>query len=530
MAQAVGGALTRTLRRHEQRIVLLAAALVLFVAALLPLVWLFGELPAAGRAAFALLGTSRLWLLLLRSLLLSAAVTAVSLGIGIPLGLLIGRMDVPGRRLLWVIHGFGMFLPPFVLALGWFHLLGRTGLVGNEMTAAALFSEMGLIAVLGLTFAPIITSLVALGAMGVDASLEEAARVVARPWRVATRILVPAAWPAVALGAIIVYALALSELGVPMFLRVDVFPAAVFARLGGVDYAPGEAFALALPVVPVAVGLLWLERRFAGRRSFAVLGLRGAAREPLPLGRFRGAVSVAAWLVALLSAAPIVALSLRAGAGVEVGAVLQWAGQAPLNSILAASLAASSIALLGLLIGHAVARKLAGAWALDSLAVLSFVMPSAVLGVGLIAVWNRQGVEGIYGSLAIVVIGFIARYAIVGVRVMASVVTQSPVSFEEAAASFGAGFSRRLLRLVLPLHARGMGFAWLLAMVFCLRDVETVVLFYPPGREPLTVRIFTLEANGPPGIVAGLGLLHVVITAAVLAAGGALLFARRRVT
>ena len=193
------------------------------------------------------------------------------------------------------------------------------------------------------TFAPIITSLVALGTMGVDASLEEAARVVARPWRVATRILLPAARPAVALGAIVVYALALSELGVPMFLRVDVFPAAVFARLGGVDHAPGEAFALALPVVPVALGLLWLERRFAGRRSFAVLGLRGTAREPLPLGRWRGAVSVVVWLVAVLSAAPIVALAIRAGAVVDVGAVFQWAGEAPLNGILAASLAAISL-------------------------------------------------------------------------------------------------------------------------------------------------------------------------------------------
>ena len=80
---------------------------------------------------------------------------------------------------------------------------------------------------------------------------------------------------------------------------------------------------------------------------------------------------------------------------------------------------------------------------------------------------------------------------------------------------------------MLPVHLRGVVFAWLLALVFCLRDLETVVLFYPPGREPLTVRIFTLEANGPPGVVAGLSLLHVAITAAALAVGGLLLRRRR---
>src|SRR5207244_11384105 len=98
---------------------------------------------------------------------------------------------------------------------------------------------------------------------------------VARPWQVSTRILLPAARPAIALAAIVVFALALSELGVPMFLRVDVFPAAVFARLGGIEYAPGEAFVLVLPLVPIALFLLVLERRFVGARSFSVAGLRG---------------------------------------------------------------------------------------------------------------------------------------------------------------------------------------------------------------------------------------------------------------
>jgi iron(III) transport system permease protein len=103
-----------------------------------------------------------------------------------------------------------------------------------------------------------------------------------------------------------------------------------------------------------------------------------------------------------------------------------------------------------------------------------------------------------------------------------------PVDLEQAAATSGAGFGRRLLRIVLPLNARAVGFAWLLALLFCLRDLETAVLFYPPGGEPLPVRILTLEANGPEPVVAGLALLHVGMTALVLAAGAALLarFAR----
>ena len=500
--------------------------MLLAIAALLPLVALAAELPTAGQAVFAVLGARRPWELLLRSAGFSALVTAVALAVGVPLGVLLARFALPGRRALWLIHLFPLLLPPFVPALGWFHLLGRNGVVGNEVTARALFSGAGLVWVLSLTFAPVCTTLVALAVMGVDAPLEEAARLVARPLRVATRILVPAARPAIALSAIVVFALTLSELAVPMFLRVEVFPAAVFARLGGIDYAPGEALALALPLLPLGLLLLFLERRTVGPRSFAVAGLHGMARSALPLGRWRPLVTVVAWMVGLLSVAPIAVLGMRAAAGSGLAALPRWLGQAPWNSLLSGAVAATVIAAVGLVLGHAAARRLPGATALDAVSMLAFLVPAPILGVGLIAVWNRAATQAIYGSIAILAIGFVARYTVVGVRTVSSVVLQSPRNLEESAATCGAGFARRLFRIVLPTNARGVVLGWLLALVFCLRDLETAVLFYPAGREPLTVRLFTLEANGPPAVVAGLAVTQVALTAGVLALG-ALVFARR---
>ena len=151
-----------------------------------------------------------------------------------------------------------------------------------------------------------------------------------------------------------------------------------------------------------------------------------------------------------------------------------------------------------------------------------------MLGVGLIGVWNHRATQAIYGTIAILVVGCVARYSVVGIRTVAAVVAQSPVHLEEAAAASGAGFLRRLFRIVLPVNARGVGFAWVLALVFCLRDLETAVLFYPAGRAPLTVRIFTLEANGPEAVVAALSVTHIAITAAALVLGAAFLAAGKR--
>src|SRR3546814_8606851 len=98
-------------------------------------------------------------------------------------------------------------------------------------------------------------------------SSDLAARVTASPGRVAMRILLPSARPAIALAGIVVAALSLSEVGVPTFLRARTYAAAVFARLGGIDFAPAEALLLTLPVLALTAILLVAERWTAGGRS-----------------------------------------------------------------------------------------------------------------------------------------------------------------------------------------------------------------------------------------------------------------------
>jgi iron(III) transport system permease protein len=252
------------------------------------------------------------------------------------------------------------------------------------------------------------------------------------------------------------------------------------------------------------------------------------AREPITLGPWRPVASLAAWLTVILALAPLLVLGLVAVRGGGLTVLPRWVGLAPWNSLLSGAVAATVIAALGFVLGHAAARRIRGATGLDALAMLAFITPAPVLGVGLIAVWNRSWSQVVYGSLAILVVGFVARYTVIGLRTVSSVILQSPRDLEEAAASAGAGAWRRLVRIVLPLNAGGVVAGWLFGFLFCVRDVETAVLFYPAGREPLTVRLFTLEANGPPAVVAGLAVTQVAVTAGVLCLG-ALAFSSRRV-
>jgi iron(III) transport system permease protein len=528
MASTVGRALTGSTRKNRWRrlqapLVVGGSAALLGIVELPPLFQVGREL-FASLDALGLLLEGRLWWLLLRSLLLAGAVTAASAFVGVPLGVLFARATLPFRRALFGTHLAIAFLPPFLPALGWFHLFGSHGLVGGGLSARLLFSDLGAVLVQTCCFAPIVTALTALGVRGVDASLEDAGRIAAGPVRTAVRVLVPCAAPVISLAGVIVFALAFSELGVPMFLRVDVYPAVVFARLGGMDFAPGEAAVFVLPLVFVAAALLAFERRFAGRRAIAALGGRRELGGPLLSSR--PALILPPLLAAVASAAPIVALIVHASTRGGFHVFPQWLADAPFNGLRSCALAAIVMAGLAVVLGRELARRSrAGAWS-DAISTVAFLLPSSILGVGIMLAWNHRATGWFYGSFGILVVGFVARYNAVATRTFAAALTLLPPSLDDAARTVGASYIQRLA-LMARMAPQGLVGAFVLALVFGLRDLETAALYYPPGGEPLTVRILTLEANGPPAVVSALAMVHVTVTLAVVGFGCLLLRAVR---
>ena len=515
----MGRALNGRWQRLEAPLVIGGAAGLLGIAVLPPLVQVGRELFASSEA-LVLLASGRLWWLLLRSLLLSGAVTAACVLVGVPLGVLFARATFPGRSMLLALHLTIAFLPPFLPALGWFHVFGVEGFLGAAGSARVLFSDMGALLVLISCFVPIVTVLTALGVGGIDASLEEAGRVVAGPVRTALGVLVPCAAPVINLASVIVFALTFSELGVPMFLRVDVYPAVVFSRLGGMNFAPGEAAVFLLPLVFVAAALLAVEKRFAGRRAIAALGGKRALRDPL--FPFRPSVAVPPLLAALMSVAPIAALVARASTHGNMSEIPRWLGASPYNGLRSSVLAAVVMIGVATVLGRELAqRSRVGIW-LDGVSSIAFLLPSSILGVGITLAWNTAGTAWFYGSFGILVVGFVARYSVVAIRAYAAAVAQLPASLDDAARTVSASFVQRLL-LTARMASRGLVGAFILALVFALRDLETAALYYPAGGEPLTVRILTLEANGPPAVVSALALVHVAMTLAAVGGGWLLL-------
>jgi iron(III) transport system permease protein len=465
------------------------------------------------------LAQSRIWALFGRSLWRSFAVTLVCLLLGTPLGFLLARTDVWGRNLARPLHLLPLFLPPYLLALGWFFALREA------QASQLLFGELGAIAISVMAFTPIVSSFASMAYLGMDPSQEEVGLSMASRFPVLVRVLLPATLPIALIACLVVFSLSFSELGVPLFLRVEAYPAAVFARLGGLQQQPGEALLLSLPVVPVAVALLIWEKFLRRRRSFASLALR-RTQPAWPLGRLRWPCTVLVWGIVLVPLVPFATFFLRALQGGGFAEVPRWLGSSLATSLGTGVFVATLATAVAVVLGHALARNSRLARWLDTLAVLTFLLPAGLLASGFLTAWNRPGTQFLYQSLGLLALAYLARYCILPLRAIAAHVAQTSVHLEESAEALGARYPRLLSDIVVPMHRRSIVLGWLLTLIFCLRDLGCSMLLYPAGREPLIVRIFTLEANGPEAVIAGLACVQVLLTMLLLMLG--ILFLRQR--
>jgi ABC-type Fe3+ transport system permease subunit len=150
--------------------------------------------------------------------------------------------------------------------------------------------------------------------------------------------------------------------------------------------------------------------------------------------------------------------------------------------------------------------------------VVAFAVPSTIVGVGLIGLWNRPGLVGtFYGTDFMFVLGYLARFVPVAALAIAATTRYVPVSHEEAAAVSGAGWFRTMTCIVLPQIRVGLLTAWVVAFVLAFGELGVSILIAPAGETTLPIRIFTIIANTPPSHVAALALLQTVVILSPLA-------------
>jgi len=501
------------LRWLSSRTVVTGIAVVLFIACcVLPVAYLLAVPLSTGNVSY-----RALWLdarqqgLLWNTARLGVGTALLATVLGAPLGLALARIALRGKALLRIVLAAPVVLPPYVVALAWTYL-------GRSIDLAEWTDSLpAAIVVLGLVFYPLSMLATEVALRRIDGRLEEAAVLSAPPYLVLRRITLPLAAPSVLAAALVIFVLSVSEFGVPGLLRVRVYTTEVFTAFAAL-YDFSRAVLLAVPllllcliVATVAVVLVG-DRLVAARRDS---GTRPALLE----GWRRSAEAAAIAAAAIALGLPVIVLAREALRAESLPAIVQGSGSAVVNSLLLAAIGATAVVSLAVWLGYARARALGrfGQFA-DIVFVVAFAVPSTIVGVGLIGLWNRPGFVGaLYGTDVMFILGYLARFVPVAALAIAATIRYVPVSHEEAAAVSGAGWLRTMARIVVPQIRLGLLIAWVIAFVLAFGELGVSILIAPPGEATLPIRIYTIIANTPPSHVALLALLQAAVILSPLA-------------
>jgi ABC-type Fe3+ transport system permease subunit len=436
------------------------------------------------------------WLLLKNSLVVAGATTAVSVAVGSIAALWLCGLSAKWRRLWLSLAVVSAALPPFLVTNTWLDLAGQGGVLRNWLPVS-IYTIKGTVWILALVLWPL-SSIFVLGALQKIQPHQLEADPLLRGWPLIRWLLLPVSRPALAQAAVLTFVLALNNFAVPAILQTKIFPAELWVSFNTTfDYAAALKLCWPLLLTPAVLLIAF------GRAVVRWPRVRAGAGSDLIRGRLgpllfdmAGTVTMIALLLSV--AVPLGQLVTSARTWAELGDAFAAGHAAVRNSFVFAALAASTCTGLGCILWR---------WRAGAVLWVPFLLPGVLLGIGLIYLLNRPGLDWFYQSIFIVLLALTIRYAALGwfgVRGAMGMVDSRLVDF----ARLNGATRGEMFRYVhWPQMKPELGAVWLVLYLLCLWDVETLVLIVPPGCETLALRTFNLLHYGHNAQVNALCLL-----------------------
>jgi iron(III) transport system permease protein len=492
------------------------------------------------------------------SLAFAGSTATFALVTGATLAWMNERTNTPFKPLFFALSIVPLIIPGVLFVVAWIMLaspkigilnllLERT--LGLGSAPFDVYSLRGMAWVEGLHSAPIAFLLMSAAFRAMDPSLEESAMMGgASVAAITRRITAPLVLPALAASFLILFVRALEAFESPTLLGlpvgIQVFTSAIYQALHVYPSQVGLASAYATTLLIITSGgIFWHSRIVGGGRRYATVTGKATRPRVMDLGRWRwfaGGVFLL-YLVLVLGLPFLVLLwsSLQRFYSVPSWAALRrvslhsyytvlaypdFAG-AVWNSVVLAVGAATIASLLSALASWIVLRsRLPGRWLVDNMASLPLVVPGLVFGLAVMICYLMLG-GGVYGTLWIMLIAYVARFLPYGVRFNSTSLAQIHGELEEAAQTSGASWSSAFRRIVLPLIAPGLLAGWIYIMIVSVRELSSSILLYSPGNEVISVVIWELWQNGQYVELSALGVMLMIFLFAIVLA--AQLFSRR---
>jgi iron(III) transport system permease protein len=474
----------------------------------------------------------------------SVVTLAVSFLFGLPAAWLVERTDIKGKPLVYTFMTLGLLLPGFATAMGWLFLMHpRIGLANTFMTGVLGFAEapfniatiLGMGWVQGLNLAPVAFIMTAAVFRAMDPALEESAEMCGGNYAaIARRITAPLAWPGILAAGIFVFTIGFAAFDVPAIIgwsnRIFTFSTYLVVQLNATEGLPRYGATAALSAFVIAfAGLLswWYARLQTKAHRYQVVTGKGYRPRILKLGGHAWtAWAYLGFYILISKIMPILLLvwaailpyfqlpSPEAFASISLAQfenlpwelVLEGLGNTAILMVLTPTICLACCLAFSWIV---LRSKIPGRMGFDFIAFLPHAVPSIIFGVGalLLALFVLQRAVPLMGTIWILLIVFVAARLSYGTRMTNSTLIQIHKDLEDSARMSGAAIGGVMTRVIVPLLAPTLIYAWLWIALLTFRELTLAVVLTSRGNITLPVVVWSMWLNGGLGRASAIALL-----------------------
>lgn len=462
----------------------------------------------------------------LRNTLITAGLSMIfGVMIAFPLAWLVGRTNLYGKKMFRTLFVMTYMVPPYVGAMAWLRLLNPTvgnlnvfiqNLFGLQSPPFNIYSVGGLVWVLTTFYYPYAFITISRAMEKMDPSLEEASRISgASPLRTLATITMPMMAPSIVAAALLVFVSAASCYGIPSIIGAPGQIHTVTTRIIDFVYIGSQdgltdATTLAVFLMLIANVVLYVSTFIVGRKQYITVSGKSTRPNIVNLGRWRIPITVLvcifAFVIVILPFATVAITSITVNLGNPLTAdnitFKYWEriftrkailGSAK-NSLLAGAISATAGIIISCVMAYLLVRTNAKGKRLpDFLITVGSGTPSVVIALALIMTMSGRFGINIYNTLSIMIIAYMIKYMLMGMRTVVSAMSQIHSSLEEASQISGAGWLRVFKDITIPLIAPSVVAGWFLIFMPSFYELTMSTLLYSTDTKTLGYELFTYQ-------------------------------------
>ncbi|MCB2171320.1 hypothetical protein KQH65_01135 [archaeon] len=445
--------------------------------------------------------------LLLNSLKLAATVSITVTVIGVLAGSKL--VYEGGKTWSWIKWGFLLTapVPPYIHSLVWSGMVSNVNqlLKGGGISFSGYGFGISYL-VDTMAYLPLGVGLAMVGFMLVETPAVEAARLYKENFRVFIDVILPLASPMILAALGFVFILVITDYSIPTLYSYSVYSLEIFSEFSASNN-PAHSVWLSIPLVLITTLMLVVSLR--GLRN-TVQSSSVNREESLQYWSFPDRFSQLQLLAGTVIIIQVV--FLIGGLLIETGSPenMYYAVEAATDDLVTSAIIGFVGALLGGGLGYVLSLRLGKSWVWWILISLPLALPSAIVGIGLIDVYNTW-IPWLYGTMAMPVIAVTIRFVAIATIIIYTQSKRVDQLLFEAAELLKREKNQDLWKVKLPLQKYGLAAAVAALVAFNVGELGSTLLVVPPGRETITIRIFNYLHYGGSEEVAGLCLLIVVL-------------------